>query len=147
MMSRGRLQKGMAVVWVGVLVVWGVVALFVVPALIGSAYGGRSLSFINGLIAGQGQTPLSEYQALWTRVAVRVTVVLVVLGVTVAFAALIKLLGMILGSGLFLAVLVRYLGRHSWLLVLSVAAGAAGFNWLVFAHWLHVPFPVGPLGF
>jgi len=28
-----------------------------------------------------------------------------------------------------------------------VAAGAAGFIWLVFARWLHVPFPVGPLGF
>ena len=54
---------------------------------------------------------------------------------------------MILGSALFLAVLVRYLGRHSWLPVLSVAAGAAGFNYLVFAHWLRVPFPVGPLGF
>ena len=83
----------------------------------------------------------------WAPRGVALRHVLVVLGVTVAFAALIKLLGMILGSGLFLAVLVRYLGRHSWLLVLSVAAGAAGFNWLVFAHWLHVPFPVGPLGF
>jgi putative tricarboxylic transport membrane protein len=73
--------------------------------------------------------------------------VLVVLGVTIAFAALIPVLGMILGSALFLAALVRYLGRHSWLMVLGVAAGAAGFNWLVFAHWLHVPFPLGPLGF
>jgi putative tricarboxylic transport membrane protein len=83
----------------------------------------------------------------WAPSGVALRHVLVVLGVTIAFAALIKVLGMILGSALFLLVLVRYLGRHSWLLVLAVAAGAAGFNWLVFAHWLHVPFPVGPLGF
>jgi putative tricarboxylic transport membrane protein len=73
--------------------------------------------------------------------------VVVVLGVTIAFVALIKTLGMVLGSALFLAVLVRYLGRHSWFVVLSVAAGAAVFNYLVFAHWLRVPFPEGPFGF
>lgn len=84
---------------------------------------------------------------VWAPRGVPLRHVLVVLGVTVAFAALIQFLGMILGSALFLAVLMRYLGRHSWLVVLSVAAGAAGFIWLVFARWLHVPFPVGPLGF
>lgn len=83
----------------------------------------------------------------WAPRGVPLRHVLVVLGVTVAFAALIQFLGMILGSALFLVVLVRYLGRHSWPVVLSVAAGGAGFIWLVFARWLHVPFPVGPLGF
>lgn len=83
----------------------------------------------------------------WAPRGVALRHVLVVLGATVAFAALIKVLGMILGSALFLAVLVRYLERNPWPLVLAVAAGAAGFNYLVFAHWLHVPFPVGPLGF
>lgn len=73
--------------------------------------------------------------------------VVVVLGVTIAFVALIMTLGMVLGSALFLVVLVRYLGRHSWFVVLSVAAGAAVFNYLVFAHWLRVPFPEGPFGF
>ena len=83
----------------------------------------------------------------WRPRGVALRHVLVVLGVTVAFAALIKALGMVLGSGLFLAVLVRYLGRHSWPAVLGVAVGAAGFDYLVFAYWLRVPFPVGPLGF
>lgn len=73
--------------------------------------------------------------------------VVVVMGVTVAFAALIKTLGMVIGSALFLAVLVRYLGRHAWFTVLVVAVGAAVFNYLVFARWLRVPFPEGPFGF
>jgi putative tricarboxylic transport membrane protein len=70
---------------------------------------------------------------------------LVVLAVTVAFVALLKVLGMVLGTALFLAVLLRRLGRHAWWLTLAIAAGAAGFNYLVFAHWLRVPFPAGML--
>jgi hypothetical protein len=69
----------------------------------------------------------------------------VVLGATVAFVALLNVLGMVIGTALYLAVLVRYLGRHRWWVTLAVAAGAAGFNWLVFVHWLRVPFPEGRL--
>lgn len=83
----------------------------------------------------------------WAPRGVALRHVAVVLVVTVAFVALIKTLGMVLGSALFLAVLVRYLGRHAWTVVLGVAAGAAAFNYVVFAHWLRVPFPVGPFGF
>ena len=70
---------------------------------------------------------------------------LVVLGATVAFVALLNVLGMVIGTALYLAVLVRYLGRHRWWVTLAVAAGAAGFNWLVFVHRLRVPFPEGKL--
>ena len=66
---------------------------------------------------------------------------LVVLGATAAFVALLKVVGMILGTALYLAVLVGYLGRHRWWVVLGVALAAALVNWLVFVHWLHVPFP------
>jgi putative tricarboxylic transport membrane protein len=66
---------------------------------------------------------------------------LVVLGVTVLFVALLKTIGMVLGTALYLAVLVWYLGRHRWWVTLAVAVAAAGFNWLVFVHWLRVPFP------
>jgi hypothetical protein len=72
---------------------------------------------------------------------------LLVLGVTIAFVALLKVLGMMLGTALFLVVLLRLLDRSSWLLALSVAALTAGLNYLVFTHWLRVPFPVGVLGF
>ena len=68
---------------------------------------------------------------------------LVVLGATVAFIALLKVTGMIIGTALYLAFLVRYLGRHRWWVTLAIALAAAGFNWLVFVHWLRVPMPEG----
>ena len=70
---------------------------------------------------------------------------LLVLGVTIALVALLKVLGMILGTVLFLIVLLRRLDRIPWPLTLSVAAATAGLNYLVFTHWLRVP--VGVLGF
>jgi hypothetical protein len=66
---------------------------------------------------------------------------LVVLGVTVAFVTLLRVVGMILGTALFVAALVWFLGRHRWWVIAAVAAGAAGFNYLVFVRWLRVPFP------
>ena len=71
--------------------------------------------------------------------------ILVVLAVTVAYVALLNVLGMIIGTALYLAVLIRYLGRHPWWLTLAIALAAAGFNWLVFVHWLRVPMPEGKL--
>ena len=72
---------------------------------------------------------------------------LVVLGVTFAFVALLKFVGMILGTALFLVILMRVLDRTSWPLTLSVAVATAGLNYLVFTYWLRVPFPVSVLGF
>ena len=66
---------------------------------------------------------------------------LVVLGATTLFIALLKYVGMILGTAFYLAGLVWYLGRHRWWVTLAVAVAAAGFNWLVFVRWLRVPFP------
>jgi hypothetical protein len=66
---------------------------------------------------------------------------LVVLGVTVVFVALLRVVGMVLGTALYLAALVWYLGHHRWWVTLGVAVAAAVFNWLVFVHWLRVPFP------
>jgi putative tricarboxylic transport membrane protein len=68
---------------------------------------------------------------------------LVVLAATVAYVALLNVTGMIIGTALYLAVLIRYLGRHPWWMTLAVALGAAAFNWLVFVHWLRVPMPEG----
>jgi putative tricarboxylic transport membrane protein len=70
---------------------------------------------------------------------------LVVLGITIAFIALLNVTGMVIGTALYLAALVWYLGRHPWWLTLGVALAAAGFNWLVFVHWLRVPMPEGML--
>jgi hypothetical protein len=68
---------------------------------------------------------------------------LVVLAATVAYVALLNVTGMIAGTALYLAFLMRYLGKHRWWVTFAVAIGAAGFNWVVFVQWLHVPMPEG----
>jgi len=70
----------------------------------------------------------------------------VVLGVTTAFVALLNVVGMILGTALFLVVLMRVLDRTAWPLTLSVAVATATLNYLVFTYWLRVPFPVSVFG-
>jgi putative tricarboxylic transport membrane protein len=71
----------------------------------------------------------------------------IVAGVTVAFVALLNVTGMVLGTLLFLVVLMRFLDRCAWPLTLGVALATAAFIYLVFARWLRVPLPVGLLGF
>ena len=71
------------------------------------------------------------------------TRVLLVIGATVAFVALLKVVGMILGTAVYLAIVIRFVGRHPWWVALLVGIAAAGFNYLVFARWLRVPFPEG----
>jgi len=73
--------------------------------------------------------------------------VLVLLAASVAYVAALKLVGMIIASALYLAFVMRYFERHAWWLIALVTFLAAAANWLVFVHWLKVPFPVSPLGF
>jgi len=71
----------------------------------------------------------------------------VVLGATVLYVAALHVLGMIVASALYLAFIMRYLGRHAWWLTAAVAGATALGNWLLFVYWLKVPFPLSPLGF
>ena len=70
-----------------------------------------------------------------------------VLGATTALVALLNVLGMLVGTVLFMGVIVRGLDRHPWPRTLAVAAGVAAFNYLVFTWWLKVPLPTGVFGF
>jgi len=70
-----------------------------------------------------------------------------VIGATVAFVALLNVVGMTIGTVLFLVVLMRFLDRQPWPLTIAVALAVAGLNYLVFTRWLHVPLPTGPFGF
>ena len=70
-----------------------------------------------------------------------------VMGLTIAFVALLKVLGMVVATVLFMIALLRWPEKTAWPLTLTVAAATAGFLVLVFAHWLRVPFPIGLLGF
>jgi len=70
----------------------------------------------------------------------------VVLAATVVFVALLRVVGMLPGTVLFLLVLLRGLEGYRWSVALGVALAVAGVNYLVFTAWLRVPFPVGVLG-
>ncbi len=71
----------------------------------------------------------------------------VVLGATVALVALLNVVGMLLGTVLFLIALMRFLDRTPWPLALGVALAVAGINFVVFTRWLKVPMPIGVFGF
>ncbi len=70
----------------------------------------------------------------------------VVIVATVLLVALMPVVGMALGTVLFLVGLLRFLEGHGWVVTLGVAVGMALVNWLIFSYWLGVPFPRGPLG-
>ena len=72
---------------------------------------------------------------------------IVVLVATTAFVWLLPVLGMTLATFLVLIGLLRFLEGHTWVATVGVAVAASAANWLVFTHWLHVPFPIGVLGF
>jgi putative tricarboxylic transport membrane protein len=94
-----------------------------------------------------GATRRTEPGEAWLpggRATVRLVVVIVS---TALFIALMPVLGMTLGTGLFLVGLLRFLEGHRWVTALGVAVATSFANWLVFVYWLNVPFPVGALGF
>ena len=72
---------------------------------------------------------------------------LFVLAATIAYVALLNLLGMVVATVLFLIVLMRVLDRCGWPLTLAVALATAGSIYVVFGRWLKVPLPTGVLGF
>ena len=72
---------------------------------------------------------------------------LLVLGATTALVFLLNVVGMVVGTFLFLVGLFRFIDRQPWLLSLVVALAVAGLNFLVFTYWLRVPMPVGVFGF
>ena len=78
------------------------------------------------------------------RPLVRIAVVTVA---TALFIGLMGVVGMALGTVLFLVGVLRFLEGHGWAATLGVAVGTALANWLIFSFWLGVPFPRGVLGF
>jgi putative tricarboxylic transport membrane protein len=70
-----------------------------------------------------------------------------VVGATALFIVVMPVLGMTLGTLLFMAGLLRVLEGHSWRTTLAVSVGVTAANWALFVWWLRVPFPTGVVGF
>lgn len=70
-----------------------------------------------------------------------------VVAATALFIVLMPVLGMTLGTVLFMAGLLRFLEGHTWRTTAAVAVGVAAANWALFVWWLRVPFPTGLAGF
>jgi len=94
-----------------------------------------------------GATRSREAGAPWLPAGAGLRRLAVVLAATAAFVALLNVVGMILGTALFLVTLLRFLEGYGWPVTLGVAAVTAGINYFVFTYWLRVPFPVSVLGF
>ena len=94
-----------------------------------------------------GATRSREAGAPWLPAGAGLRRLAVVLAATTAFVALLNVVGMILGTALFLVTLLRFLEGYGWPVTLGVAAVTAGINYFVFTYWLRVPFPVSVLGF
>ena len=71
--------------------------------------------------------------------------VMKVLGPALAMVVLMQWIGLYVASALYIAVCMRWFGRHSWLAVIGCAVGVPVVAFLVFEKWFLVPMPKGPL--
>jgi hypothetical protein len=63
----------------------------------------------------------------------------------VGMVILTHFVGLYVGGAVYLASYMRWIGRHSWLLIALVAIGVPVATFLVFEVWFLVPLPKGPL--
>ena len=63
-----------------------------------------------------------------------------------AAVPLIEVIGFYLTSALYLAFFMRWMGRHSWLLVLAVSLLFPAASFLILERWFLIPMPKGMFG-
>ncbi|MGN6717008.1 MAG: tripartite tricarboxylate transporter TctB family protein [Candidatus Binatia bacterium] len=71
--------------------------------------------------------------------------VLKVLWPAVAAVGLMEWLGLYVAAALYLGFYMRWVGRHSWSLVIVLSLGIPLATFLIFEEWFLVPMPKGPL--
>jgi hypothetical protein len=62
-----------------------------------------------------------------------------------AMVVLTHVLGLYVASALYLGLYMRWIGRHSWVLVVVLSLGIPFVTFLIFETWFLVPMPKGPL--
>ena len=115
------------------------------PAFLPVWLGGVLALLAAALLVGAMRSP--DPGDPWLPSGVGLKRLIVVLGATAVLVALLNVVGMMLGTFVFLIVLMRFLDRTPWPLTFGVAFAVAGANFLVFTRWLKVPMPVSVLGF
>lgn len=116
----------------------------------GSGFMPRWLGIVMAILALlflAGTRRAGGLDARWLPQGAGLRKLVVVVVVTALFVALLRVTGMILGTALFLLVVLRLVEGYPWRTALGVAVGAAAVNYVVFTAWLRVPFPTGLLGF
>jgi len=73
------------------------------------------------------------------------TPVLKVLLPATGFVLSMHWLGLYVATTLYMAVYMRWIGRHAWLAVVALSVGFSVATFLVFETWFLVPMPKGPL--
>jgi putative tricarboxylic transport membrane protein len=71
--------------------------------------------------------------------------VLKVLLPATVFVSLIQFIGLYAASALYMGCYMRWIGRHSWLVVIALSLGFALVTFVVFDIWFLVPMPKGPI--
>jgi putative tricarboxylic transport membrane protein len=71
--------------------------------------------------------------------------VLKVLVPALVLVLLMQWLGFYVSAALYIAVYMRWIGRHAWPAVLACALGTVVVAFLIFEKWFLVPMPKGPL--
>ncbi len=89
-----------------------------------------------GQRGGQGKSFVSREQ---------LAPVLKVLWPAVAAVFLMHFVGLYVASALYMGFYMRWVGRHSWAMVVLIALGVSIGSFLVFEKWFLVPMPKGPL--
>jgi hypothetical protein len=64
---------------------------------------------------------------------------------SIAYVALIKVVGIYVASTVFIAFFMRWLGKYPWAKTAAVAVGVSLVFFLMFEVWFRVPLPKGPL--
>jgi hypothetical protein len=56
-----------------------------------------------------------------------------------------EFIGLYLAAGLYLAVYMRWVGRHRWIIVLTISILLPLASYVVFYRWFLIPLPMGRL--
>jgi len=110
------------------------------PFIIGVSMAGLSLSIAAG---GMRTTAASAVAAAPGRAAP----VVAVIAALMLYALALERIGFLLCTLLFLVGLLGVLGRRNWLVAVAASACITAGSYLIFAKFLKITLPVGPLGF